>query len=259
MASRESSLLFSLERGPGIALQAMQEQKALSSRGWGRFRGFLELLRPWGFSPEARRGSQGASRAAPGKSGLHARGEGERVMALESREGTRASRCVEEGLSRSLSGGGGKPSFPSPSAGDLRELPRVPLRGEGSCVVGGASWDSAVSGATEEGLTLRGGRNLRLPLRFGLRPQGPCSLLEEICTSPDGIASNNHSFRERGRNLLDLVFSKKYILNLTKIHHPPGQVMDLYITQLQLACLNLNPLIMPLPRVWWSLKQRMPQ
>ena len=39
-----------------------------------------------------RRGSQGASRAAPGKSGLHARGEGERVLALESREGTRASR-----------------------------------------------------------------------------------------------------------------------------------------------------------------------
>ena len=29
-----------------------------------------------------------------------------------------------------MSGGGGKPSFPSPSAGDLRELPRVPLRGE---------------------------------------------------------------------------------------------------------------------------------
>ena len=31
--------------------------------------------------------TQGASRAAPGKSGLHARGEGERVLALESREG----------------------------------------------------------------------------------------------------------------------------------------------------------------------------
>ena len=31
-------------------------------------------------------------------------GEGERVLALESREGTRASRRVEEGLSRSLSG-----------------------------------------------------------------------------------------------------------------------------------------------------------
>ena len=60
----------------------MQEKKALSSRGRGRLRGFLELRRPWGFSPEARRGSQGASRAAPGKSGLHERGEGERVIVL---------------------------------------------------------------------------------------------------------------------------------------------------------------------------------
>ena len=49
--------------------------------------GFLELRRPWGFSPEARRGSQGASRAAPGKSCLHARGEKERVIVLESWEG----------------------------------------------------------------------------------------------------------------------------------------------------------------------------
>ena len=39
--------------GPGIALQAMQEKKALSWRGGGRLRGFLELRRPWGFSPEA--------------------------------------------------------------------------------------------------------------------------------------------------------------------------------------------------------------
>ena len=46
----------------------------------------------------------------PGKSGLRARGEGERVMALESQEGTRASRRVEEGLSRSFSGGGGRAS-----------------------------------------------------------------------------------------------------------------------------------------------------
>ena len=87
--SRESSLLFRLERGPGIALQAMQEKKALSSRGWGHLRGFLELRHPWGFSPEARRGSQGASRAVPGKSCLHARGEKERVIVLESWEGTR--------------------------------------------------------------------------------------------------------------------------------------------------------------------------
>ena len=56
--------------------------------------------------------------------------------------GDRASRCVEEGLSRSFSGCGGKPSFPSTSAGDLKELPRVPLRGEGYCGVGVASPDS---------------------------------------------------------------------------------------------------------------------
>ena len=35
----------------------------------------------------------------PGKSGLLARGEGERVIALESWEGTRASRRVEVGFS----------------------------------------------------------------------------------------------------------------------------------------------------------------
>ena len=174
MASREAGLLFSLERGLGIALRARQEKKALTSRGRGRLRAFLELRRPWGFSHEARPGAQGASRAAPGNSCLHAHGEGELVITLESWEVTRASRRVEEGLSRSFSGGGRKPSFPSTSAGDLRELPRVPLRGEGSCGVGGASRDSARSGATEEGLTSRGGRHLRLPLRFGLRPQGPC-------------------------------------------------------------------------------------
>ena len=92
--------------------------------------GFLELRCLNGVSEEVRRGAQGDSLQESGESGLHARGEGERVLALESREGTRASRRVEEGLSRSLLGGGGKPSFPSPSAGDLRELARVPLRGE---------------------------------------------------------------------------------------------------------------------------------
>ena len=55
------------------------------------------------------------------------------------RAGNRASRPGH----RSLSGGGGKPSCPSPSAGDLRELARVPLRGEGSCGGGGAPRDSA--------------------------------------------------------------------------------------------------------------------
>ena len=38
----------------------------------------------WGFSPEARRGSQGASREAPGKSGVYACDEEEPINALES-------------------------------------------------------------------------------------------------------------------------------------------------------------------------------
>ena len=166
MPSRESSLLFTFERGLVITLQARQEKKALTSRGRGHLRGFLELRHPWGFSPEARRGSQGAFRAAPGKSGLHARGEKERVIVLESWEGTRASRHVEEGLSISFSGCSVKPSFPPTSAEDLRKLPRVPLRGEGRCGVGGASRDSAGFIAMEEGLISSGGRSLRLPLQF---------------------------------------------------------------------------------------------
>ena len=61
--------------------------------------------RPQGaVSHEVGRRGQGASRGAPGKSGLHASGEGERVIALESWEGNLASRRVEEGLSRSFSG-----------------------------------------------------------------------------------------------------------------------------------------------------------
>ena len=46
--------------------------------------GFLELGHNYEFSHEVRRGAQGASRVAPGKSGLYACGEGERVIALES-------------------------------------------------------------------------------------------------------------------------------------------------------------------------------
>ena len=45
---------------------------------------FLELWCQCGVTHEVRRGAQGASRVVPGKSGRHARDEGERVIALES-------------------------------------------------------------------------------------------------------------------------------------------------------------------------------
>ena len=44
---------------------------------------FLKLWRQCGVSHEVRQGAQGASHVAPGKSGLHVRGEGECVIALE--------------------------------------------------------------------------------------------------------------------------------------------------------------------------------
>ena len=112
MASRESSLLFTFESGLVITLQARQEKKALTSRGRGHLRGFLELRHPWGFSPEARRGSQGASRAAPGKSCLHARGDKERVIVLESWEGLGTQEALKKDslcLSRVAAG---NPRFP---------------------------------------------------------------------------------------------------------------------------------------------------
>ena len=99
--------------------------------------------------------TQGASRAAPGKSDLHAHGEGERVLALESREGTRASRRVEEGLSRSFSGGGGKPSpraaFRSrislPFLGKKKNGKRLKAKGPGrKSRVEGVGWGSKREG-----------------------------------------------------------------------------------------------------------------
>ena len=45
--------------------------------------GFLELRRQCGVSHEVRRGAQGASLMAPGKSGLHVRGEGVHVISIE--------------------------------------------------------------------------------------------------------------------------------------------------------------------------------
>ena len=61
----------------------MQEKKALISRYRGSLVVFLELRCQCGVSHEVRRGIQVASRVATGKSGLHGRGKGERVIALQ--------------------------------------------------------------------------------------------------------------------------------------------------------------------------------
>ena len=98
--------------------------------------GFLELRCQCGVSHEVRQGAQGASLMSPGKSGLHVCGEGVCVIAIESWKQNRASRRVEEGLSRSFSGCGRKPWVPSTCAGDLMELLRVPLRSQEYCGVG---------------------------------------------------------------------------------------------------------------------------
>ena len=56
-----TGLCIRLERGPGIALQAMQEKKALISRWQGRMVGFLKLRRQCGVSHQVQQGAQGDS------------------------------------------------------------------------------------------------------------------------------------------------------------------------------------------------------
>ena len=78
--------------------------------------GFLELRRQCGVSHEARQGAQGASHVAPGKSGLHVCGEGERVSALEF-IGFRMNVCMHTACCcRSLESPRGRLAAPSPSA-----------------------------------------------------------------------------------------------------------------------------------------------
>ena len=89
---------------------------------------------------------------SPGKSSVHSICEGERGVALESRQGNWASRRVEGGISRSFSSCGRKPWVPLTCDSDLRELLMVPMGGQEYCGVGRASLDSTLVGAMEEGL-----------------------------------------------------------------------------------------------------------
>ena len=74
--------------------------------------GFLELLHQCGVSHEVRRGAQGASRVVPGKSGLHATVEGERVLISSHGTVIRTENALKKdsrGLSRVAAG---IPRFP---------------------------------------------------------------------------------------------------------------------------------------------------
>ena len=123
------------------------------------------------------------SRGMTGSSGSLSCGAREVKSPCEWRGGTRhCSRVMvgesgfktrEGGFSRSFSGCVRKPCVPSTCAGDLRELLRVPLRSRDTVDLGGASRASTVFGVMEEGLISSGVRNLRVPLHFGLRSQGP--------------------------------------------------------------------------------------
>ena len=73
---------------------------------------------------------------APGKSSLHLSCEGEHGIALESRQGNRASRRIEGGISRSFSSCGRKPWVASTCDGDLRKPLKVPIGSQEYCGVG---------------------------------------------------------------------------------------------------------------------------
>ena len=103
---------------------------------------------------------------------------------------------IEEGLSRSFSGDGGKASFTLPSAGDLRELPRVPLRGKGSCGGGGAPRDSAGSGLELAGLLVHRGTGGESEGCWGpgvrSKTHGPQEQPPENFFAPQGLPSPPH-------------------------------------------------------------------
>ena len=89
---------------------------------------------------------------APGKFSLHSSSEGEHGIAVESRQGNWASRCVQGGISRSFWSCSRKPWLPSTCDSDLRELLRVFMGIQEYFGVEGASRDSTEVRAKEEGL-----------------------------------------------------------------------------------------------------------
>ena len=113
---------------------------------------FLSCGATFGISLKLRRRTQGASRVAPGKSGLHSSCEGECSIALKSGWGIGPQDMLKgesQGLSQVAAGNPGFPRLVMVTSGSfswcLWEV-RNTLKS------GGASWDSTGVGAMEEGL-----------------------------------------------------------------------------------------------------------
>jgi len=122
-----------LREDSGLLSRLCRKRKA-SSRDNGQILWFFSELwhNVWGFS-RVTMGNSGSSRVAPG---LHSICEGEHGIALESRQGNQALRCVEREISRSFSSCSRKPWVPSTCDSDLRELLRVPMGSQKYCDVG---------------------------------------------------------------------------------------------------------------------------
>ena len=108
----------------GLLSRPCRKRSALSRDNGGILCFFSRCHVTCGVALELTRGTQGASRVAPGKSSLHSSCAGKHSISLESRKGNWASRRTEGGISRSFSSCGRKPWVPPSCDGHLRELLR---------------------------------------------------------------------------------------------------------------------------------------
>ena len=87
-----------------------------------------------------------------GRSSVHSSSEGECGNALKSRQGNRASRCGEGGISRSISRWEGNPGFPGLVTVTSGSFSGCLLEVRNTVELEGASRETTGFGAMEEGL-----------------------------------------------------------------------------------------------------------
>ena len=134
-------------KGSHASCGVLRGDSGLLSRPWRKRRSssrdargiswfFSNCIVTCGVSFELQWGTQGVSPVAPRKSNLDSSCEGMGGIALESRQGNRASGPVEKGISLSFLSCSKKPWVPSTCDGDLSELLMVPMGSQESCGVG---------------------------------------------------------------------------------------------------------------------------